>query len=257
MKAYCLSMIAAACLVSTARAEVKMDPVDYTQGDTTLKGFVVYDEAVSGKRPGVIVVHEWWGLNDYPRERAKMLVQSGYVAFVADMFGDGKTTEHPQEAGEWAGALAANRETAKARFMAAYDVFRKNARVDPDKIAAIGYCMGGSVVLRMAYDGVDLDGVASFHGGLFPEPAAGPVKASILVCHGAADGFMPDEVVQQFQKNLAASGADYQFISYGGAKHSFTNPGADKRGIAGIEYNAAADRRSWAALLDFLGDVLK
>lgn len=256
MKAFWLAILMV-CFASMARAEVKMDPVEYKHADTTLKGFVVYDDAVTGKRPGVIVVHEWWGINDYPKERARMLAQKGYVAFAADMFGDGKTTEHPQEAGEWAGALAANKDVAKARFMAAYDILKKDPRVAADRMAAIGYCMGGSVVLRMAFDGVDLDGVASFHGGLFPEPAAGPVKASILVCHGAADGFMPEDVVLQFQKNLAASGADYEFISYGGAKHSFTNPGADKRGIAGLEYNAAADRRSWAALLDFLGDVLK
>lgn len=252
-----VAAILAACLVSTARAEIKMDPVTYQEGTTTLKGFVVYDDATTGKRPGVVVVHEWWGLNDYPKERARMLAQNGYVAFVADMFGDGRTTEHPQEAGEWAGALAANKETARARFMAAYDLLRKNPRVDAERTAAIGYCMGGSVVLRMAFEGVDLDAVASFHGGLFADPATGPVKASILVCHGAADGFMTEDAVHLFQKNLAASGADYQFISYGGAKHAFTNPGADKRGIPGLAYDAAADRRSWAALLDFLGDVLK
>ena len=256
MRVFCLTVLMA-CLFTPARADVKMDPVDYKQGDTTLKGFVVYDDAVSGKRPGVIVVHEWWGLNDYPKERAKMLAKKGYVAFVADMFGDGKTTEHPQEAGEWAGALASNQEVATARFMAAYDVLKKDARVDSARIAAIGYCMGGSVVLGMALNGADLKGVASFHGGLPSEPGKGPVKASILVCNGAADGFVPAEQVQRFQKILTDAGADWEFISYGGAKHSFTNPGADKRGIPGLAYNAAADRRSWATLLDFLGDVLK
>jgi dienelactone hydrolase len=247
--------IVVALLAPAANATVKMDPVDYKQGDTTLKGVVVYDDATTGKRPGVLVVHEWWGLNDYARSRAKMLAEAGYVAFAIDMFGGGRTTEHPKEAGEWAGALAANRETAAARFMAAYDLLKQNPRVDAERMAAIGYCMGGSVVLRMALDGADLDAVASFHGGLFPDPGTGPVKARILVCHGAADGFMTDEVVQTFQKNLAASGADYEFISFGGAKHSFTNPGADKRGIPGLEYNAAADRRSWAALMQFLGEM--
>lgn len=257
MKAFWLLILMSCLVAPPVRAEVKMDPVEYKAGDTTLKGFVVYDDAASGKRPGVIVVHEWWGINEYPKERARMLAKAGYVAFVADMYGDGKSTEHPEKAGEWAGALSANREVAKARFMAAYDLVKKDTRVDAERVAAVGYCMGGSVVLRMAFDGVDLDGVASFHGGLFPEPAAGAVKASILVCHGAADGFMPEEVVHVFQQNLAASGADYQFVLYGGAKHAFTNPGASQRGIDGLEYNAVADRRSWAALLAFLGDVLK
>ena len=244
-------------LAQAAHGAVKIEPVEYKQGDSALKGVIVYDDAVTGKRPGVMVVHEWWGLNDYARMRAKMLAELGYVAFAIDMFGEGKTTEHPQEAGEWSSALAANQEMATARFMAAYDLLKKNPRVNPEHVAAIGYCMGGSVVLRMALNGADLDAVASFHGGLFPEPAPGPVKASILVCHGAADGFMPDDVVQQFQKNLAESGADYEFISFGGAKHSFTNPGADERGIPGLEYNAVADHRSWAALKEFLAEAFK
>jgi dienelactone hydrolase len=256
MKTLMLAILAG-FLAQTAHGAVKMDPVEYKQGDTTLKGVIVYDDAVTGKRPGVMVVHEWWGLNDYARMRAKMLAEAGYVAFAIDMFGEGKTTDHPKEAGEWSSALAANQEMAAARFMAAYDLFKKNARVNPEHMAAIGYCMGGSVVLRMALNGADLDAVASFHGGLFPDPVTGPVKASILVCHGAADGFMPDDVVQQFQKNLAASGADYEFISFGGAKHSFTNPDADKRGIPGLEYNAAADHRSWAALMEFLTEAFK
>jgi dienelactone hydrolase len=244
-------------LSSAAQAAIKVDPVEYKQGDTTLKGVMVYDDALSGKRPGVMVVHEWWGLNDYARARARMLAERGYVAFAIDMFGGGKTTEHPQEAGEWSGALAANHDMAVARFMAAYDLFQKNARVDPTKIAAIGYCMGGSVVLGMALDGVDLKGVASFHGGLPQEPGKGPVKASILVCHGAADAFSSPEAIQKFQTILTDAGADWEFISYGGAKHSFTNPGADARGIPGLAYNAAADHRSWATLMDFLGEVFE
>jgi dienelactone hydrolase len=251
VKSFWLTMLAA-CVFSTANAEVKVDPVEYRQGDTTLNGVIVYDDAAKDRRPGVMVVHEWWGLNDYARTRAKMLAELGYVAFAIDMFGEGKTTEHPAEAGEWAGALAANREVAAARFTAAHDLFKQNPRVDPERVAAVGYCMGGTVVLRMALDGADLDAVASFHGGLFPEPGKGPVKASILVCHGAADSFMPGEVVQQFQNNLAESGADYVFMSFGGAQHAFTNPDADKRGIPGLEYSAAADRRSWAMLKDFL-----
>ncbi len=258
MKAIAIVIFAGMGLMAqTAHGAIKMDPVEYKQGDTTLKGVIVYDDAAKEKRPGVMVVHEWWGLNEYARMRAKMIAEAGYIAFAIDMFGEGKTTEHPKEAGEWAGALAANKEMAKARFMAAYDLLKKNPRVNAEHIAAVGYCMGGSVVLRAALDGADLDAVASFHGGLFADPGTGPVKASILVCHGAADAFMPDDVVQAFQKNLAASGADYEFISFGGAKHSFTNPDADKRGIPGLEYNARADQRSWAALMEFLTEAFK
>jgi dienelactone hydrolase len=203
----------------------------------------------------VVVIHEWWGLTDYPKQRGKMLAENGYVAFVADMFGDGKTTEHPEQAGEWAGALGANQAMTTARFMAAYDQLKKNPRVDADHIAAIGYCMGGSVVIGAALNGVDLDGVASFHGGLPSEAGTGPIQASLLICTGAADGFIPPEQVQAFQAMLATTDADWELISYGGARHGFTNPGADTHGIPALAYNAAADRRSWAALMDFLADV--
>lgn len=244
-------------VAQAAQAAIKTEPVEYKAGDTTLKGMIAYDDAATGKRPGVMVVHEWWGLNDYARMRAKKLAELGYVAFAIDMFGEGKSTEHPKEAGEWAGALAANQEVATARFNAALDLLKKDKRVDAAHIAAIGYCMGGSVVLRMALNGADLAAAASFHGGLFPDKGSGPVKASILVCHGAADSFASDELVHTFEKNLAESGADYEFILFGGAKHSFTNPDADKRGMPGLAYNEAADKRSWAALREFLAEKLK
>ncbi|HEX5133187.1 MAG TPA: dienelactone hydrolase family protein [Candidatus Krumholzibacteria bacterium] len=244
-------------LASGASAAIQMEPVDYKQGDTTLKGVLVYDDAAPGPRPGVLVVHEWWGLNDYARMRAKMLAEAGYVAFAVDMFGDGKTTDHPSEAGEWAAALAQNKGTAGARFKAAYELFRKDKRVDGSRIAAIGYCMGGSVVLTMATDGMDLKGVASFHGGFPGEPGKGPIKASLLICQGAADEFSTLEQARQFLGVLNSAGADYEFVVYSGAKHSFTNPGADGRGIPQLAYNANADHRSWATLLDFLGEVLK
>jgi dienelactone hydrolase len=252
--AFIFSML---CMAAVAGAEVRLDPVEYKQGDTTLRGWIAYDTAAKDKRPGVIVVHEWWGLNDYSKMRAKMLAEAGYVAFAADMYGDGKVTEHPQEAGEWSGAFAKNKEMAAARFHAALAQFKADSHVDPEHIAAIGYCFGGSVVLGMAMDGADLDGVASFHGGLPVEPASGKITASILVCHGAADAFATHEQIQTFQKNLADAGADFEFISYGNAKHSFTNPGADKRGIPGLAYNEKADKRSWQTLLGFLAEVTK
>lgn len=240
-----------------ADAAVQMQPVDYTQGDATLRGWVAFDDAITEKRPGVIVVHEWWGLNDYPRMRAKMLAEAGYVAFAADMYGDGKTTEHPQEAGEWSGAFAKNKDMATQRFDAAVARLKADPRVDPEHISAIGYCFGGSVVLGMAMAGADLDGVVSFHAGIPTDPASGTVTASILVCHGAADGFATSEQVRTFQENLAAAGADWEFIAFGDAKHSFTNPGADKRGMEGLAYNEKADKRSWRAMLGFLSEVTK
>lgn len=250
-------IIAAMVCATSAHAAIRIEPVEYKQGDTTLRGQLAYDDAAKGKRPGVLVVHEWWGLNDYAKSRAKMLAEAGYVALAIDMFGDGKTTEHPEEAGQWAGAVAQNRQVGIDRFNAAHDVLKKNERVDSNHIAAIGYCFGGGTVLTMALLGADLDGVASFHGSLPQEPVAGKVTASILVCHGAADSFISAEQVATFQKNLADAGADWEFISYSGAKHGFTNPDADKRGMPPLAYNAKADKRSWQTLLNFLAEVCK
>lgn len=249
--------IALLCLAGVAGAEVRLDPVDYKQGDTTLKGWVAYDTAVTGKRPGVIVVHEWWGLNDYTKTRARMLAEAGCVAFAADMYGDGKTTEHPKEAGEWSGAIAKNKDMAAARFQAAVEQLKANPHVDPEHIAAIGYCFGGSVVLGMAMGGADLDGVVSFHGGLPTEPATGKVTASMLVCHGALDPFATPEVIQTFQKNLTDAGADWEMDIYGNAKHSFTNPDAGDHGMDALAYNENADKRSWQRAMNFLAEVTK
>jgi dienelactone hydrolase len=250
-------MIILGAHAGVATAEVKLDRVEYKAGDTKLIGWIAYDDDAKGKRPGVVVVHEWWGLNDYTKTRARMLAEAGYVAFAADMYGDGKMTEHPQEAGEWAGAVGANKEVASQRFNAAMAQLKANSHVDPAHIAAVGYCFGGSVVLGMAMSGADLDGVVTFHAGLPTEPATGKITARILVCHGAADAMATPEQIQTFQKNLADAGADWEFISYGNAKHSFTNPDADKHGIPGLAYNAEADKRSWKTALDFLAEVTK
>ena len=256
MKALWLQVFMAV-LVSIAHAEVKLEPVEYKQGDTTLRGQIAYDTSVKGKRPGVLIVHEWWGLNDYAKTRAKMLAEAGYVAFAVDMYGDGKSTEHPDEAGAWATAVRANEKVGEERFLAAYTLLKANPLVDAAHISAIGYCFGGGVVLKMAFVGTDLDGVVSFHGSLPQEAPAGKIVASILVCHGAADDFVPADEILTFQKNLAAAGADWEFIAYGNAKHSFTNPGADKHGMPALAYNAKADKRSWATALDFLAEVSK
>jgi dienelactone hydrolase len=238
-------------------AAITTEPVEYKSGDATLKGFVVYDDATTEKRPGVLVVHEWWGLNDYAKMRAEMLAKAGYVALALDMYGDGKTTEHPQEAGEWAGAIGKNQELARGRFMAAYDLLRARPQTDPDRIAAIGYCFGGSVVLNMALGGADLDAVVSFHGGLPQTPFEADVKAKILVCHGGADALTTQEQFDTFEKNLAATNADWEINIYGGAKHSFTNPTADAHGVPQLAYNEHADKRSWQAMLAFLEEAFE
>ena len=239
-------------------AEVVGEPVDYRAGDTVLKGFIAYDDSFEDMRPGILIVHEWWGHNEYARKRARMLAELGYVALALDMYGDGKQANHPDEAGKLAGEVMKNLPVAKARFLAALDVLKKNRFTDPGKIAAIGYCFGGGVVLQMARMGVDLDGVVSFHGTplVTAQPAQpGVVKAKVLVLQGAADPFVPPEQVEQFKKEMDNAGVDYRFIAYPGAMHAFTNPDADKYGKEfnlPLKYSEVADRASWADMQDFL-----
>lgn len=251
------AFLVALSFAASAQAAVRVEPVEYKQGSTVLKGQLAYDDAVKGKRPGVIVVHQWWGLNEYVKHRAQMLAEAGYVALAVDMFGDGKVTDHPDEAGKWATAVAQNKQLGIDRFNAGLEVLKKNPRVDAEHIVAIGYCFGGSTVLTMAMAGADVDGVVSFHGGLPTDAPTAKVTASILVCHGVADPFITPEQVATFQKNLTDAGADWEFISYAGAKHAFTDPGADSHGIAALSYNEKADQRSWRTLLDFLAEVCK
>jgi dienelactone hydrolase len=241
---------------SKADAAVQTNEVEYTHDGQKFKGFFAWDDAVQGKRPGVLVVHEWWGLNDYARKRARMLAELGYVAFAADMYGDGKTTKHPQEAGQWAGQVRMNQEAWRARGLAGLNILKGHELVDTSRLAAIGYCFGGSTVLQLAFSGADLDGVVSFHGALTPPEAdVKSLKTKILVCHGAADSFIPDDAVIKFRTGLDQAGADYQIVYYGGARHSFTNPDADAAGVEGLKYNKAADERSWAAMQRFFDEV--
>ncbi|MFQ5584701.1 MAG: dienelactone hydrolase family protein, partial [Calditrichia bacterium] len=212
------------------------------------------------KRPGILIVHEWWGHNEYARKRARMLAGLGYTAFALDMYGKGKQANHPDNAGKFATEVMQNMDMAKARFMAALDVLKSQDTTDPDKIAAIGYCFGGGVVLQMARMGVDLKGVVSFHGSIVTDTPAQPgaVKAKILVCNGADDPFIKPEQINAFKKEMANAGVDYTFISYPGAKHSFTNPDADKFakefGLP-LAYNKMADEQSWAAMQEFFKKI--
>jgi dienelactone hydrolase len=240
-----------------AEAAVKTEYVTYKTGATTLKGYLAWDDALTGKRPGVVVFPEWWGLNDYARKRAEQLAGMGYVAFAADMYGDGKITEHPMEAKAMADAVRKDMKEWQARAQAALKVLRDQAMVNGNKMAAIGYCFGGSTALQLTYTGADLAAAVSFHGALIVPDAkqTKAIKASILICHGAADSFIPEEACQQTRAALDKGHVDYEMIYFGGAQHSFTNPDADKKGLPGMSYNAHADHRSWAAMTNLFRDV--
>ena len=240
-----------------ANAKIVGKEVDYTADGTTLKGYIAYDDAIKGKRPGVLVVHEWWGHNDYARKRARMLAGLGYTALAVDMYGNGKTASHPKEAGEFAGEVRSNMEQATARFKAAKKLLSQHETTDPDKIAAIGYCFGGGIVLEMARRGLDLDAVVSFHGSLPTQNPAQPgkVKARVLVCNGEADPFTKPEQISAFKQEMKNAKVDFEFKSYPNAKHSFTNPDANtfgKKFDLPLEYNEAADKQSWEDMKAFL-----
>ena len=244
------------------QAEVVTKNVTYKEGDTTMKGMIAYDDAIKGKRPGVLVVHEWWGHNDYARERAVMLAELGYTAFAVDMYGDGKTADHPDDAGKFAGAVGGNLPLAKARFEAAIATLKKDSSVDSDKLAAIGYCFGGGILINMARLGTDIDGVVSYHGSIGTKNPAkkGDIKTKIRVFNGEADPFVTAEQIEAFKTEMKTSGADYQFVNYPGAKHSFTRKGADEVGKKfnlPLEYNKDADEASWKATQEFFNEIFK
>ena len=241
---------------SQVQAKVLTEKVRYKSGDQVLQGYLAYDDSSKAERPGVLVVHEWWGLNDYAKRKAEALAKAGYIALALDMYGEGKSTDNPKTAGEWSAAVNNNKQLAKERFLAAYDVLKSHRFTKKKEMAAIGYCFGGYVVLSMAQEGVDLRGVVSFHGALPVERVEpGSIKAKILVLHGAEDPLVKPEQISQYQESLRHAGADWQFFIYGGAKHAFTNPDADKVGMPALGYNRSADRRSWTAMLAFFKEI--
>jgi len=234
--------------------------VGYISDSTVLKGYLVYDNKLEGKRPGVLVVHEWWGHNEYARQRARMLAQLGYTALAVDMFGEGKKADHPEDAQKFAGAIFSNVKMGEDRFLAAYDFLKKHETVDPKNIAAVGYCFGGAVALHMARIGTDLKAVASFHGGIQPIVPAeeGKVKAYLLVCNGADDPFVTQEQIDAFKQEMANAKVQYEFINYEGAVHSFTNPIADsvgKKFNMPLAYNEKADKESWEEMKKVFSEV--
>jgi dienelactone hydrolase len=251
-------MLAAAA----AHAAVQGKEVSYHANGTTLKGYVAYDDAVQGKRPGILVIHEWWGHNEYARKRARMLAEQGYTALAVDMYGNGKQAHHPDDAQKFSSEVSKNEKLAKARFDAALKLIKKQKTVDAGNIAAIGYCFGGSVALNMARIGEPLKAVVSFHGGLGTDhPAeAGKVKARIASFTGEDDPFIPATQVAAFRQEMDKAGVSYKVVTYPGAKHAFTNPEADKYGQEfklPLAYNAAADKASWDEGLAFLADAFK
>ena len=241
--------------------KLKEEFIDYSANGVNMKGYLVYDENKKDKSPAVLVVHEWWGQTDYPRSRAKQLAELGYVAFAVDMYGDGKTVAHRDSAGKLATPFYQDPQLAKTRFDAALDKLKTYSQVDTSKIAAIGYCFGGGVLLNLARLGEPLQGVVSFHGTLIGTPANKDLlKAKILVCHGNADPLVPKEEVEKFKKQMDSIGADYVFKGYDGAMHAFTNPDATEKGKQQnlpIAYNAAADSASWNEMKSFFEKIFK
>lgn len=242
---------------NASSAEVKTEVVDYASGGTALQGLVAWDDAGAGKRPGVLVIHEWWGHNQHARNQAVRLAEAGYVAFALDMFGKGKVTTHPADARSFVAEATSDPARLRARFDDALALLRKNPHVDPDRIAVVGYCFGGTVALNMARAGADVDAVIALHAGLkLTVPAEkGKIRARILVLTGGSDPMVPPEQVRAFEQEMAAAGARVEVVTYPEAKHGFTNPDADKAGVPSLGYDADADRKSWQALLGLLREV--
>ncbi|KAF1055091.1 MAG: Carboxymethylenebutenolidase [Stenotrophomonas maltophilia] len=255
-----LTALVLVCLSLTAQAEIKTQEIPYQSADgTRLIGYFAYDDAKAGIRPGIIVVHEFWGLNEYAKRRARDLAALGYSALAIDMYGDGKQTEHPDEAKAFMQQALKDAAASRARFQAGLELLKKQPQTDPTKIAAIGYCFGGKVVLDMARQGEPLLGVASFHGVLATATPATPgsVKGKVLVEHGGGDTLVPADSVAAFRQEMDAAKVDYRLVVQPGAKHSFTNPDADKHKGHGLDvgYDKNADQKSWADLQGFLKEI--
>lgn len=244
--------------VFCARAEVKFEKVEYKAGDTVCEGLLAYDDIFKGRRSAVLIAHQWKGLTDYEKMRADMLAMRGQVVLCADVYGKGVRADNPKDAAALAGKYKNDRPLLRARINAALDFLKKQERVNPDQVGAIGYCFGGTTVLELARSGADVRGVVSFHGGLSsPTPAdAKNIKAKVLVCHGADDPFVPAEEVLAFQKEMRDAKVDWQFVSYGNCVHSFTDSSAGNDNSKGAAYNKDADVRSWREMKSFLGEAL-
>ena len=254
-----IPLFALLILLAGCGPDIRTRSVEYRIGDTVFEGYMAWDASRAGVRPGVLVVHEWYGLNDYARMRARQLAELGYVALAADMYGGGKVAADRNEASRLASALRDDRGQMRRRARAALAALRVDKKVDAERLAAIGYCFGGGVVLELARSGADVDAVASFHGNLDTPDAsdAGNIRGTVLVQTGAADPHVPDEQVAAFEKEMTDADVDWYLIVYGNAVHSFTNPGAGDNPSTGSAYNEKAARRSWAAMRDLFDEVLR
>ena len=254
-----IMVITLAVMCQAARAAIRTETIEYKQGDTTLEGFLAYDTAQPNPRPGVLVVHQWKGITDYEKKRAALLAELGYTVLVADIYGKGVRADNPTDAAALAGKYKSDRALLRARVLAALDALRKNPRVNPSSMAAIGYCFGGTTVLELARSGAEVQAVVSFHGGLStPTPAAEKkVQAKVLALHGADDPFVPPAEVAAFEKEMRDAGVDWQLVSYGGAVHSFTDWNAGNDNSKGAAYNEKADKRSWEAMKAFFAETLR
>jgi len=246
--------------MQTASAKVIGEEVAYSLDGVKLSGYLAYDDAIKGKRPGVLVIHEWWGHDAYARKRAEMLAKLGYTAFSLDMYGDGKVTSHPDDAKKFMTEVTKNMSVARARYKKALQLLTQSSQTDASNIAAIGYCFGGAMVLDMARQGLDVKGVASFHGSLGTQTPAqkGKVKAKIRVFNGADDKFVSAKSIDDFRLEMQKADVDFEFINYPGAKHSFTNPGSTwlgKKYKLPLEYNEQADKKSWQKMQAFFKEI--
>ena len=254
-----IALLALVGLGSPLGAEIKTEVRDYKVGETELRGLLAWDDSIEGKRPGVLVIHEWWGHNDYAQQRAKQLAEAGFTAFALDMYGAGKLADHPQDAQKFMMALLGDLAEAEERFNAGLEVLTSHATVDSENTAAIGYCLGGAVALYMSRLGADIDAAVSFHGNLqFATQVEGEASgdlASMLVFTGGADPMIPAEQVASFVTKMLEIGAEVNVTSHPQAQHSFTVPGATERGKElglPFAYDAEADADSWRRTLDFL-----
>jgi dienelactone hydrolase len=254
-----LSATMATVCAASVQAAIQTKTVEYKQGDTTLEGFVAYDDAIKGPRPGVLVVHQWMGLTDYEKKRAEMLARLGYVAFCADIYGKGVRPQTRQEAATQAGKYKGDRQLLRARVNAGLEALRQQPLVDQKRTAAIGYCFGGTTVLELARSGAELNGVVSFHGGLdAPDPNDGKnIKCKVLVLHGADDPTMSPQDIAAFENEMRTGHVDWQMVKFGGAVHAFTQWNAGNDNARGAAYNEKADKRSWEYMKLCFAEIFK